>query len=456
MTDPEATGRDPAPLRLRDGSRVCIVGGGPAGSFSAILLQGMARDRGTRLEVVLFEGRGDAPRCGHATCKGCAGIVSTRALESMRTIGIDLPEDVVLEEVCGYVLHIPHLPRDMAYLSAPEPGQRIVSVYRGFGPRSDPPHPIRSFDHFLRQTAAERGTHIVYEPVRSVQWADGRPVVLTDAKHWGCDLVVLATGVNARPPMGETFHYRPPRTATMFQQECPRPETMPEGRIGAFFGQPSDVVFATLVPKRDLVNVSLLGKVWDRSRREALASFLASPVGWLDQFFPQAPERLCTCSARVVVGGARRYYGDRWVAVGDAAVSRLYKDGIGSACRTSLRAMETAVNRGVAARDFRRGYAPYCRRVSRNNATGRLLFWLFARILARRLLAVAAMRSIRREEAQAGSTQRLSAIVWGMLTGDYTYLHVLRMLLSPATIARYAADCLAVALRRNASPDGRL
>jgi hypothetical protein len=68
-------------LSLRKGDRVCIVGGGPAGSFSALHLLRLAREQGLGLEVVIYEQRDFfSPGAAH-NCKGCAGILSAGGSE---------------------------------------------------------------------------------------------------------------------------------------------------------------------------------------------------------------------------------------------------------------------------------------------------------------------------------------------------------------------------------------
>ena len=62
--------------RLSDGSRVCIVGGGPAGCFAALHLLDQAEKQGLRLEVLIFEPR-DFNRPGPSGCNRCAGILSS-------------------------------------------------------------------------------------------------------------------------------------------------------------------------------------------------------------------------------------------------------------------------------------------------------------------------------------------------------------------------------------------
>ena len=43
------------PQKLKDGATVAIIGGGPAGAFSAIHLLNLARKLGRRIRVLVFE-----------------------------------------------------------------------------------------------------------------------------------------------------------------------------------------------------------------------------------------------------------------------------------------------------------------------------------------------------------------------------------------------------------------
>ena len=59
--------------KLASGSRVAIIGGGPAGCFFALYLNHSAREHGIRPDITLYESR-DFSGYGPKGCKGCAGI----------------------------------------------------------------------------------------------------------------------------------------------------------------------------------------------------------------------------------------------------------------------------------------------------------------------------------------------------------------------------------------------
>ena len=94
---------------------------------------------------------------------------------------------------------------------------------------------------------------------------------------------------------------------------------------------------------------------WKAYRSSSMPNVLRRPAG--DR--PGKQGGLCGCTPRIAVRPARQFFGPRWVAVGDASVVRLYKDGIGSAFYTAQRAMTTAVEQGISQRAFAAAYAPF-------------------------------------------------------------------------------------------------
>jgi flavin-dependent dehydrogenase len=422
-------------MRLQENSRICIVGGGPAGSFAAIHLLDRAREASLRLDVRIFDPRFTREALGIPSCKGCAGIVSANAVQAIESIGIRIPSDVIQETIEEYRVHI--LGRTIR-LPQPHPGRRILSVYRGRGPRLHAGEPIESFDNFLLTEARARGAVYVPHLVRSVGWQDG-PVVHTDAGSHPADLVVLACGVNGRPVTDPAFEYIPPPTETMAQDEIRKPPGWPAHTVAAFFGEPKGLVFGALVPKRDYLNVSLLGygmgpdpiREFFRAQRKPISRYLTEP-----------PESCCGCGPRVPLHAAVRYYGDRWVAVGDAAVSRLYKDGIFSAFTTSRTAMTTALESGIDAAAFESGYAPVARQIAADNRYGEILFGISTAILKNERLTAAFLYSLRVDERRPPGKKILARTIWGMLTGDESYRDLFRMSFRPQDLAELGREAL--------------
>lgn len=415
-------------LKLHNGNRVCIVGGGPAGSFAAINLIRYAEECHLKLEVLVFEFRSGEKK-GPAGCKGCAGILSSTLLKNLDAIGINIPENLVLDELKSYMLHIPNIGDDVITINQPDPERNIFSISRGGGPRISPLGPSLSFDNFLRGRAVQSGAKIISSMVRTIEWVE-RPVVITDTGQYPADFLVLATGVNSHNVLSPYFKYSPPQTVIMVQDEFVKPGNLPEDTVAAFFDEPGDIFFGTMVPKGKYVNVSLFGKKWKKIQKSAISDFMDSEAVRKENLFTSKPENLCGCMPGIVVKPARRYYGDRWVAVGDAAVSRLYKDGIGSAYLTSDSAMRSAVLHGISGSDFKKEYRKLCRSMSWDNFIGSIMFRIFSFMLEKKFIAGSINRCVREETALPPERRVFTILIWGMLTGDYSYRFLLRRLLS--------------------------
>jgi flavin-dependent dehydrogenase len=410
-------------MRLVNGNRSIIVGGGPAGSFTALHLIRFAAEARLELEVTILEPR-DFSRPGPDGCNKCAGILSSSFIQNLERLGLSLPPEVIQSELDAYILHLGGIELP---LYRPDPQRRIVSVYRGSGPRlGNPPSP-HSFDNWLLEQAQSHGANLQRSRAQVIQ-PGIRPIVSTNQEDIEADLVVLATGVNSRSPLDPYWGYRPPPTEIMAQDEVPFPSGMLTENVHIFFDHPPGLIFGGLIPKDRYANISLLGRGLSP---DAVSDFLEGHG--LISLIPEGVVSLCGCTPRVAVASATGYYDDRLVVVGDAAVTRLYKDGIGAAFITAEAAARTAIQRGISRRDFADGYRPVCRQIATDNLYGRLLFRLWEVTRRSRFLHQAWMRSILEEigqpngDGQPGgfgqpSRNRLhQRVLWGMFTGDESY-----------------------------------
>ena len=189
-----------ADLRLEDHSRVCIIGGGPAGSFAALQLLRLSQLKNSNLEILIFEPR-DFSRPGPAGCNRCAGMLSSRLWGNLSELGLSIPDELIQADLQSYNIHLDH---QSLRLNRPDPSRRIISVYRGGGPRRVQEAPEASFDEFLLSQAVNRGAVHIPHRVREVRW-EGQPVVYTTDERYTASFLVLATGINSRSPSGSWF-----------------------------------------------------------------------------------------------------------------------------------------------------------------------------------------------------------------------------------------------------------
>ena len=82
--------REGGDLRLSDGSKVAVVGGGPAGSLCCYFVLEMAQRAGMDLNVDVYESR-DFSAAGPAGCNMCGGVISESLVQALAMEGTQNP-----------------------------------------------------------------------------------------------------------------------------------------------------------------------------------------------------------------------------------------------------------------------------------------------------------------------------------------------------------------------------
>jgi flavin-dependent dehydrogenase len=436
---------------LQDGSRVGIVGGGPAGSFFAYFLLLLAERVGLSLQVDIYEYR-DFSSPAPGGCNMCGGIISESLVQMLAAEGIELPANVVQRGIDSYVLH---MDVGSVRIDTPIHEMRIGAVHRGAGPRDVKQMRWGSFDGYLLSLAVARGARVVRGRVERIRRENGRPVIeLRDGGSHEHDLVAVAAGVNAGAKLCEGLDagYEPPTTAKAYIREYFLGEEAVSSVLGSsmhvFLPEMPQVEFAAIVPKGDYATLCMLG---DDIDKDVVRRFMDTP--WIKACLPEgvSESASCQCGPRLNVGRARRLYGDRLVFIGDSGVTRLYKDGIGAAYRTAKAAATTVVFEGVSEAAFRRHFEPVCRRIEADNGLGRIVF-MATKVLQRSRIARRAVLAMTRGEQQRdGARRRMSAVLWNTFTGSEPYKQILMRTVHPAFLGRlgqHLATALAVAGRR--------
>ena len=430
--------------QLVDGSKVAVVGGGPAGSLFAYFLLRLANAIDLELEVDIFEPR-HFTHAGPAGCNHCGGIISESLVQLLATEGINLPDTVVQRGIFSYMLH---MDVGSVEIESPVLEQRIASVYRGNGPRGGEDMPWDSFDGYLQMTAEKEGARIIHQLVTGLTRDNGKPVVTTtDGKSSTYDLAVLATGVNSnfRQIIDEGFVDGLPEVSRTFISEFKAGRERIQDVLGdsmhVFLLDIPRLEFAALIPKGDYVTMAMLG---DKIDRDLIGTFLDSAV--VNRAFPvQTVPGVCTCSPVINIKGPKRPYGDRVVMVGDMGVTRLYKDGIGAAFRTSKAAAEAAIIYGISSADFEEHYMPTCRNIAVDNRYGHVTF-AFMTIFRKVRFARKVVLRMTSSEQRRNRGRHLSAILWNLFTGSAPYREVFFRALHPAFVLGLVWNALATLL----------
>jgi flavin-dependent dehydrogenase len=440
-------------LGLDEGSRVGVIGGGPAGSFFSYFVLQMVARVGISLKVDIYERR-DFSTFGPSGCNMCGGVINESLVQSLSVEGIDLPSDVVQRGIDSFYFHSAS---ETVALYAPFHQMRIATVYRGAGPKGADGLRWRSFDGYLLELAVNNGANLIRDRVMGIVLDNGKPRIITkDGQSEPYDLVVGAIGVNTASL--ELFEklgtgYKRPGTRKTGNLEFKLGTEYITGHLGnsmhAFLLDIPKLDFAAIIPKGDYVTMCLIG---DNVNNEFVESFVRNPVvsGYLSN--ADGRSAACRCAPLASLGNAVRPFSDRVVLLGDCGMARLNKDGIGSAYRVAKIAAATVLFRGVSAEDFRKGYWPVCKAIAVDNIFGRIIFGVVGVIKKSPLLTRAIMRVARSEQSKVGGKRRMSMVLWDMFTGSAPYYEVFFRCFHPKFIGPLALSIIASIVPRSTPP----
>jgi len=451
-------------LVLDHGSRVAVIGGGPAGSFFSYFLLDMAERIGLKIHVDIYEPR-DFNVAGPAGCNMCGGVIYESLVQSLAVEGINLPTTVVQR---GIEYNMLHLDIGSVQIQTPRHEKRIATIFRGAGPRGLNEFNSGGFDGYLMQAAVAKGARHIHSRVSNVGWFTDANTTETENKlvqikaqgaaFQTYELLAVTSGVNTailKHFCDLDFGYQPPRTTKLLVRDYYLGEEVVSNNLGpvfhAFLLDIPGLDYGAIIPKGKYVTVCLLSSHGDLDAG-VMETFLNDPAvkrALPPEFSPA--NHACHCGPRINVMGCAQPFGDRIVFIGDSGVSRLYKDGIGAAYRAAKIAASTAVFQGISANDFKRHYLPFCRRMDFDNRIGKLLFRAISQVQKMQFARRAVLRMVSDEQQGKANAERgMSMVMWDMLTGGALYREVLKCVLHPAFWTRFLWN-ISVSLL---SPDG--
>ncbi|MBI5067504.1 MAG: hypothetical protein HZB56_04635 [Deltaproteobacteria bacterium] len=443
-------------LELGDGSRVAVIGAGPAGSLFAYFLLEMAGRVDVPLELDLWEPKGTFATPGPAGCNMCGGIVSETLVQNLAVEGINLSSKVVQRGIDSYVLHTDV---GSARIATPLQEARIGALHRGAGPKDVKDPRWESFDHHLQARALARGARLVATRVEEIaREPDGRPRLGgKDGTARTYDLCVAAVGVNSpllRQLEALGIGYAKPRVTRTAIREYHLGQEVISRTLGSsmhvFLLDVPRLEFAAAIPKGDYVTVAVLGEDIDN---ELVDRFLASPE--VRRCMPpewRLEQRSCQCMPNISVQAVEKPFADRFLFIGDCGVTRLYKDGIGAAYRTAKAAARAALFHGISEEAFRRRFQPVCRAIAGDNRVGKLAFQATRVARGFRFLRAGMLRMVTDEQRRPGARPRMSGVLWDMFSGSAPYADILARMLRPAFLGRFLWSTLLSLWPRRRTP----
>ncbi len=429
-------------LRLKNNSKIAIIGGGPAGSFFANDAIQQAKKHGINVQITIFNSK-DFSQRGPIGCNMSASVIAGSLHAKLIRDDIILPESIIRQEIKGYYFHTEEYGIEL-YKPDRIDKSSIMAVYRGNGPLYSTHTVSHSFDDFLLKHVINQGVSVISEPVLNLNLTSNidAPATVIYGKggqhnKMDADLVVGAFGINSsivNKIEGLNFGYIPPKTIRTCQMEIPLDATFIKNsfrdNIQVFALGIKPFRFASMVPKGNYVTVSLVGSR-DLTSSD-LIDFINHPV--VRKNLPhdwEMPEKFCMCLPKIVLSHAKKPYTDRFVMVGDASISRIFKNGLESAYITSKLASQAAFENGISSEDFARHYYKPARKLlAMDNRLGAVILAISDFITRQNWLVKARLSHV---EDKRGSwiSNHLNMILWNMVTGDAPYHKILIQALNP-------------------------
>jgi len=432
-------------MELTDGSRIAVIGGGPAGSFFSYYVLEYAKRFDLELELDIFEAK-DFTKIGSPGCNHCGGIISESLVQELATDGLVIPSDIIQRGINTYTMHTEQGTRK---IHTPTDERRIASVFRGCGPRGCLDKSLKGFDNYLLGLCQENGARLILEKVTFLERAEeGVMVGCSKSPLRKYDLVVGAVGLN-------------PKALELFKGICPS-YSLPEvtrAYISEFLMKPSDIekslgssmhvflldlpqiTFGALIPKYNYVTLVLLGKDIDK---DIVQNFISSKAvrSCFPEDFPVKKALPCQCYPYINIKQGNHPYADRVVLIGDSASSKLYKNGIGAAFITAKAAASTVIFEGISEKHFEKYYKPKCSDLDKDNRIGKLIFWVTRIIQKSAVLKRGLLGMVGKEQALEHSALRMSSALWDTFTGSAGYRNILRRFLHPGLLFELAKSTL--------------
>lgn len=337
-------------FKIRNGTKIAVIGGGPAGTSFTIRLLKESAKRGLKPRVIIFE-----PKDFMVHYNQCVGVLSPPSEELfVNILGIPFPSHLIKREINGYAVYTD---RNSTFKIMQKSGtyatRRIL------------------FDRFMLDKAKEFGAEVINSRVTGIEFYNGNEVrVYSEGKFLRVDAVVGAFGLDEGA--GEifenssrlTFRYRRPGKAletiiTKIHVDREVIENKLQSLIHAFLlNNQRRIEFGAITPKGDHIIINIAGRGVTSQDMDRFLSQPAVKKILGEQDF----KTLDYFKGRYPIKPAKGIIGDRFVAVGDATGwIRPYKGkGINVAIETGAKAAEIMLNHGFSREDLRK-YVEYFR-----------------------------------------------------------------------------------------------
>ncbi len=346
---------------LPEGGHVVVIGGGPGGTGCALALQKLAAEMGREVHITVVEGKHFR---GEQHYNQCAGVLSPPlpALLEER-LRVPFPHHLSRGLIRDYVLHTGG--ETLLLSGAGEPSIALRRV---------------QFDAYMLAEVQKRGIRVHHARVTDVEFHTDQVVVYTENAPLNADVLVGAFGLDEGTGalFGRHTGYRPPQALSSVVSKYHPGEAGMQvigERIHAFLPRDPRIEFGAVTPKGNHLTINIAGRRVDTNLMHA---FLQQPE--VRAVLPNMERPLQADDWRFFKGRfpcslAKRFYGDRYVMIGDAAgLVRAFKGkGVTSAVLTGIRAAETILKAGITCRAFDAHYRAANQDIIRDLPYGRFM-----------------------------------------------------------------------------------
>jgi flavin-dependent dehydrogenase len=409
---PEETSLGP----LESGGRVVIIGGGPSGVSCALALHHMAAQLDRVLDITIIENKQFGIGRQYNQCVGVLSPPVASLIEEK--LCISFPMHLQRGLIQGYVLHA-----GKEQIVLDEGDDHSIALRRVL------------FDAYMLDSVKEFGIRVVPTRFVDLEFFDDHVVVYTESSPIKGEVVVGAWGMDdgSAALFNRVTGYRSPQALYSVVTKY-HPGEAGMARFGnyihAFLPRHKRIEFGAVTPKGNHLTINIAGKSVDS---DLMNEFIAKP--YVQRILPDFDNAgrhdssdLVFFKGRFPCSSAKRYYGDRYVIVGDAAgLVRAFKGkGITSAVLTGIRAAETILYYGISEACFAYHYYRANLDIINDYPYGRLMRF-FTILMSRLQLLDPVLRA-------ATVDRDLQSALLDAVSAHDSYRNVLRRVIKPHSV----------------------
>lgn len=418
---------------LKSWSRVAIIWWWFAWSCAALHIKKQAEKIWKQIFVDVFESKHFENKWP-MWCNRCWWVLSASLIAQMMEDGYKIPKEILRRPIKSYVFHSWWC---STKVNISDQKHSSYSVYRWWWPLWSIWWEEKSFDSYIQQLALESWAFVINEKVMDIVRGVNWKIKVITRYRWfdeplDYDFLVWAMWVNTPllnlPFFKDECKYIPPEMEKWYIKEIKLEESWLKKLWDAmhiFMSPILEIKLAALIPKEGYATLVL---IWNEIQNEHIDQFFELPMvrNVLPDNFKKNEILCCWCRPNLVIWTASFDHNANVAFVWDAMISRLYKDWIWTAYRTSKALAQTIVWKWTNELSlFLWEYGKVCREQTGDNAIWKIIFsWLdFVRTIKK---ARQVIEKINTDDGKLSKNDYglLMQIYWGLFSWSESYAEI--------------------------------